>query len=88
MFNGIIAGNCTEIVQFTDKNNIAVCSLGSLILPSFMKDGVFDYDLLYKSTQELTENMNRVLDTSFYPVEKARRCSLEQRAVGIGQIGL
>jgi len=68
---------CCEITQYTDKNNIAVCSLGALVLPTYVKKGFFDFELLHKASQELTTNMNKIIDVTFYPVEKAKNCSLD-----------
>ncbi len=62
-------------MQYTDKDNTAVCSLGNLILPSYVKNRIFDFDLLHKNAKILTTNINNIIDKSFYPCEKAERCS-------------
>ncbi len=67
---------CVEIVQYTDPENTAVCSLASLILPSYVKKGFFDFEMLHKQAQELTVNMNKIIDITYYPTQKAKNCSL------------
>lgn len=89
MFNGVIMGNCTEIVEYTDDNETSVCNLASIALPSFVGvDGQFDYGKLHDVTKVITKNLNKVIDVNFYPVEKARRSNLNHRPIGIGVQGL
>ncbi len=79
---------CTEIIEFTSPEETAVCNLGSLALPKFVKDGVFDFAKLREYTTILTRNLNRVIDTTYYPTEKCRRSNLRHRPIGIGVQGL
>lgn len=88
VFNGILTGNCTEIIEFTSPEETAVCNLGSLALPKFVKDGVFDFAKLREYTTILTRNLNRVIDTTYYPTPKCRRSNLRHRPIGIGVQGL
>lgn len=80
---------CTEIVEYTSPDEIAVCNLASIALPMFVKnDRTFDYDALHHIVKCVTLNLNRVIDVNFYPVEKARRSNMRHRPVGIGVQGL
>jgi ribonucleotide reductase alpha subunit len=89
VFNGVLTGNCTEILEWTDKDETAVCNLGSLALPKFVKpDGVFDYQELHYATRVLTRNLNKVIDVNFYPVEEARKSNMRHRPIGLGVQGL
>jgi ribonucleoside-diphosphate reductase alpha chain len=93
MFNGVLTSQCTEIVEYTDKDETAVCNLASIALPTFVKQSPegtpeFDYDKLHEVTKVVTKNLNKVIDVNFYPVEKARRSNLRHRPIGIGIQGL
>ena len=79
---------CTEIVEYSDKDETAVCNLASIALPTFMKDGVMDYKKLHEVTKVVTANLNRVIDVNYYPIEKTRRSNLRHRPIGIGVQGL
>ena len=79
---------CTEIVEYSDKDETAVCNLASIALPTFMKDGVMDFDKLHAVTKIITTNLNRVIDVNYYPIEKTRRSNMRHRPVGIGVQGL
>jgi ribonucleoside-diphosphate reductase alpha subunit len=80
---------CTEIIEWTDKDETAVCNLGSLALPKFVgPDGIFDYKKLHQATRILTYNLNRVIDVNFYPVEEARKSNMRHRPIGLGVQGL
>jgi len=79
---------CTEIVEYSDENETAVCNLASIALPTFMKDGVMDYNKLHEVTKVVTHNLNRVIDVNYYPTEKTRRSNMRHRPVGIGVQGL
>jgi ribonucleoside-diphosphate reductase alpha chain len=79
---------CTEIIEYTSAEETAVCNLGSLALPRFVKDGTFDFDALRQYTIILTRNLNKVIDINFYPTEKCRRSNLRHRPIGIGVQGL
>jgi ribonucleoside-diphosphate reductase alpha subunit len=79
---------CTEIMQYSDPENIAVCTIASMGLPTFCPKGEFNFDSLGKWTEVVTENLNRLLDYGHLPVEPARRANSDQRAIGIGIQGL
>ena len=80
---------CTEIIEYSDKDETAVCNLASLSLPSFvMDDKTFDYDGLVKVTRAVTRNLNKVIDVNFYPTEKTKRSNMRHRPIGIGVQGL
>jgi ribonucleotide reductase alpha subunit len=79
---------CTEIIEYTSADETAVCNLGSLALPRFIKDGAFDFKELRAYTRILTRNLNKVIDMNFYPTEKCRRSNLRHRPIGIGVQGL
>ncbi len=79
---------CTEIIEYTDANEIAVCNLASLALPRFVIDGKFDHQKLYDITYEVTKNLNKIIDNNFYPVDEARNSNLRHRPIGLGVQGL
>jgi len=79
---------CTEIVEYTSPDEIAVCNLASIALPMFVKDGTFDYEELHQIVKIITLNLNRVIDVNFYPVEKAKRSNFRHRPIGVGVQGL
>jgi ribonucleotide reductase alpha subunit len=87
---GIIKSSnlCTEIVEYTSPDEIAVCNLASLCLPSYIVKGVFDFELLGRHVKILTKNLNKIIDKNFYPLEKARTSNLKHRPIGIGVQGL
>lgn len=79
---------CTEIMEYTAADEIAVCNLGSLALPKFVKDGSFDHDKLFEVTYQLTINLNRIIDGNYYPVPETRNSNMRHRPIGIGVQGL
>lgn len=80
---------CTEIMEFTSPDEVAVCNLASIALPKFVtEDGAFDHHKLYEITKVVTRNLNKVIDVNYYPVEEARNSNLRHRPVGIGVQGL
>jgi ribonucleoside-diphosphate reductase alpha subunit len=79
---------CTEIMEYTSEDETAVCNLGSLALPRFVKEGVFDFEALRTYTAILTRNLNKVIDLNYYPTEKCRKSNLRHRPIGIGIQGL
>ena len=90
IFNGIITGQCTEIIQYSDDKETAVCNLASIALPAFVNETTktFDYDKLHEVTKVVTNNLNRVIDINFYPTEKTKTSNLRHRPIGIGVQGL
>ena len=79
---------CTEIIEYTSQDEIAVCNLASLALPRFVINGEFDHQKLYEITYEATKNLNKIIDGNFYPVEEARNSNLRHRPIGLGVQGL
>ncbi|HEU4555327.1 MAG TPA: ribonucleoside-diphosphate reductase subunit alpha [Chitinophaga sp.] len=79
---------CTEIIEYTDADEVAVCNLASLALPRFVIDGKFDHEKLYEVTYQATLNLNKIIDNNYYPVEEARRSNLRHRPIGLGVQGL
>ncbi len=79
---------CTEIVEYTSKDEIAVCTLGSLSLPAFVKEGAYDFDGLLAATKTLAKNLDRIVDANYYVVEEARTSNARHRPIGIGVQGL
>lgn len=79
---------CCEILQYTDSNNISVCNLSSISLPSCIKNGVFDHQTLYEVAYHAIKDLNRVIDINNYPVPEAKFSNLNNRPVGLGLQGL
>lgn len=79
---------CTEIMEYTSKDEIAVCNLASIALPMFVKDGQFNHKELFKVTKRVTKNLNRVIDRNYYPVKEAENSNMRHRPVGLGVQGL
>jgi ribonucleoside-diphosphate reductase alpha chain len=79
---------CNEIYQYTDEKTTAICTLSSMVLKNFVKDGEFDFNLLYEETRKVVRSLNKVIDINNYSTEKGRRGGLEQRAIAIGTQGL
>src|SRR4051812_9957393 len=80
---------CTEIIEYTSPDEVAVCNLASIALPKFVtEDGKFDHQRLYDITKVITRNLNKVIDVNFYPVEEAKNSNMRHRPIGIGVQGL
>lgn len=79
---------CTEIMEYTAEDEIAVCNLASLALPKFVTNGRFDHQKLFDVTYVVTKNLNRIIDINYYPVEEARNSNLRHRPIGLGVQGL
>lgn len=80
---------CAEIVEYSDKDETAVCNLASIALPKFVNtDGTYDYDSLYDVARLATRNLNRVIDINYYPTEKTERSNMRHRPIGLGIQGL
>ena len=90
VFNGILTGQCTEIIEYSSPDETAVCNLASIGLPMFVDtiNKTFDFDLLHKVAAIATKNLNRVIDVNYYPTEKTRRSNMRHRPIGIGVQGL
>ncbi len=79
---------CTEIMEYTSSDEVAVCNLASIALPKFVKDGQFDHDKLFKVAYRVAKNLDRVIDQNFYPIPEARNSNMRHRPIGIGVQGL
>jgi len=81
---------CTEIIEYTNKDETSVCNLASIALPKYVNKDTktFDYEKLHEVTKTVTKNLNRVIDRNFYPVETARRSNMKHRPIGMGVQGL
>lgn len=90
IFNGILTGQCTEIVEFSDNRETAVCNLASIALPAFVDKETksFNYEKLHEVTKVVARNLNNIIDFNFYPTEKTHRSNNRHRPIGIGVQGL
>ena len=79
---------CTEILEYTSPDEVAVCNLASIALPRFVEGGKFDHQRLFEVTYVITKNLNRVIDRNYYPVPEARNSNMKHRPIGIGVQGL
>lgn len=79
---------CTEIIEYSSPTETAVCNLASIALPSYIKDGAFDFDALRETVKTLVRNLNRIIDINFYPTPETKRSNMRHRPIGIGVQGL
>ena len=79
---------CTEILEYTSKDEIAVCNLASIALPMIVKNNSFDHKELIKVTKRVTKNLNKVIDRNYYPVKEAENSNFRHRPIGLGVQGL
>jgi ribonucleoside-diphosphate reductase alpha chain len=79
---------CTEILEYTSPDEVAVCNLASIALPMFVKNGAFDHKELFKVTKRVTKNLNKVIDRNYYPVKEAENSNMRHRPIGLGVQGL
>jgi ribonucleoside-diphosphate reductase alpha chain len=79
---------CTEIIEYSSPTETAVCNLGSLALPRFVRNGVFDFEGLRAYTRTLIQNLDIVIDKNYYPTEETKRSNMRHRPVGLGVQGL
>ena len=79
---------CTEIMEYTAPDEVAVCNLASIALPMFVKEGKFDFNKLFDITYVATKNLNKIIDNNFYPVPEAKNSNLRHRPIGLGVQGL
>ena len=79
---------CTEILEYTSADEIAVCNLASISLPMFVENGQFNHQLLHDVTKRVTRNLNKVIDRNYYPVKEAENSNMRHRPVGLGVQGL
>jgi ribonucleotide reductase alpha subunit len=92
IFNGIITSQCTEILEYSDENETAVCNLASIGLPTFVdktsNPPTFNYEKLHEISRIVTYNLNRIIDVNYYPTPKTERSNKRHRPIGIGVQGL
>lgn len=88
VFNGILTGQCAEIVEYSDETNTAVCNLASMALPSFVHDDAFDFTDFEATVRLAIRNLNNVIDRNFYPVEEAKNSNMVTRPIALGVQGL
>jgi ribonucleotide reductase alpha subunit len=81
---------CTEIIEYTDKDEVAVCNLASISLSKFTNftTKTFDYEALHRVTKRVTKNLNKVIERNFYPIIEAKNSNMRHRPIGIGVQGL
>ncbi len=79
---------CTEIMEYTSADEVAVCNLASIALPMFVKGNEFDHKELFRITKRVTRNLNRVIDRNYYPVKEAENSNMRHRPIGLGVQGL
>jgi ribonucleoside-diphosphate reductase alpha chain len=79
---------CTEIIEYTAPDEVAVCNLASLALPKYVNDGAFDHEKLFQVTYQVTKNLNRIIDRNYYPIPEARNSNMRHRPIGLGVQGL
>jgi len=79
---------CTEIMEYTAADEVAVCNLASIALPKFVINGEFNHEILFDVTYQATINLNRIIDRNYYPIEEARKSNMRHRPIGLGVQGL
>lgn len=79
---------CTEIMEYTSPDEVAVCNLASISLPKFVNNKEFDFQKLYEITRVVTRNLNKIIDVNYYPIEEAKNSNMRHRPIGIGVQGL
>ena len=79
---------CTEIMEYTSPDEVAVCNLASIALPMFVKDGGYNHEELFNVTKRVTKNLDKVIDRNYYPVKEAENSNFRHRPVGLGVQGL
>ena len=79
---------CTEIIEYTSPDEVAVCNLASISLPMFVEDGKFNHQFLFDVTKRITRNLNKVIDRNYYPVKEAENSNIRHRPIGLGVQGL
>ena len=93
VFNGILTGQCAEVIEYSDDDEIAVCNLASICLPQFIKydennNPYYDFNKLLEISSMCTRNLNRIIDINYYPVQTAKSSNAKNRPIGIGIQGL
>ena len=88
VFNGILTGNCSEIIQYSSPTESSVCNLASISLPAYVTESGYDYDMLKKVVKIAIKNLNRVIDINYYPTPETLASNMRHRPVGLGVQGL
>ena len=88
VFNGILTGNCTEIIEYSSEDETAVCNLASIALPSYVENKTFNYEKLRQVVKVAIRNLNRVIDINYYPTPETKTSNMRHRPVGLGVQGL
>lgn len=88
VFNGVLTGNCTEIIEYSSPDETAVCNLASIALPTYVEQKQFNYTMLRNVVKVVIKNLNRVIDINYYPTPETERSNLRHRPVGLGIQGL
>lgn len=88
IFNGIITGNCSEIVQKSSADEIAVCNLASICLPKFVENGKYNFEKLGEVVRTVVLNLNNIIDLNYYPVPETAKSNFAHRPIGLGVQGL
>ena len=79
---------CTEIIEYSAPDEVAVCNLASIALPSFVRNGAYDFEKLHAVTKTVTRNLNKIIDVNYYPVKEAENSNMRHRPIGVGVQGL
>jgi ribonucleoside-diphosphate reductase alpha subunit len=79
---------CTEIMEYTSPDEVAVCNLASIALPKYVEDGKFNHEKLFAISKTITKNLNKIIDVNYYPVPQAEKSNKRHRPIGIGVQGL
>ena len=88
IFNGIITGQCAEILEYSSPEETAVCNLASIALPKFIENGKIDYKKLHYVAKVVTKNLNKVIDVNYYPTKESKTSNVRHRPIGVGVQGL
>ena len=88
IFNGVLTGNCSEIIEYSSPDETAVCNLASLSLPAFVVERSFNFEELRRVVRVAIRNLNRVIDINYYPTPETERSNMRHRPVGLGVQGL
>lgn len=88
IFNGILTGNCSEIVEFTSKDETAICTVSTMGLPKFVENGTFNFQKFYDATYQMIKNMDRIIDVTLNPIKEGDVSNSRHRPTGLGVQGL
>jgi len=88
VFNGVLLGQCSEIIEMSSPTETATCNLASMVLPTYVENGIFNFEKLHKNMGVVVKNINKIIDRNMYPIEETRHSNLLHRPIGIGVQGL